>query len=357
MRRQKTAADTAFDRIYTAVIITFLVLCVVAGVLLFIRSRTYVPAPDDAPPFTSGGEELTVSFDRETDPETGKPASYTFLLLGVDRIAGLSDTIMLVSLRQDGSISVVQLPRDTYVEKETGAAGVKLNSIYPAYGAEGLRELIGRTLCVKIDYTVIIGTDVFAKAVDLIGGVEVDVPVDMDYEDPEQDLYIHIKAGKQVLNGKDAEGFVRYRSGYATGDLGRLDAQKIFMKALLATLREKTGLSEASRLAELLMPSITTDMPLKDCLYFLELVLSPGAPGVNGLTLRTIPGKAVYSEELKTSFFVIGRSAALETVNKLLNIYSEAIPDSLFDRNRAFLKEGDEAFERVYTYAIFDTGE
>ena len=93
-------------------------------------------------------------------------------------------------------------------------------------------------------------------------------------------------------------------------------------------------------------------MSVRDAVWFAELVLGKDLSGAEGLRLVTIPGRALYSEELKTSYYVIGRSAALDTVNSYLNIYGADIPDSVFDRNKAFLRAGDEDFERIYTYAI-----
>ncbi|MCQ2426841.1 MAG: LCP family protein [Clostridia bacterium] len=361
MKRLQSAGDAAFDRIYRTAIAVFLALTVLTGVLLVIRQRRYVPVPDDAPPFTDASETLQKDFERDKNPETGTPGSYNFLVLGVDRVAGLSDTVMMVSVSHRGEINVVQLPRDTYTEPSAVgfavSGGVKLNSLYASLGVNGMKSFLEKTLCVKLDYTVVIGTDVFADAIDAIGGVEVDVPCDMDYEDPEQDLYIHIKAGKQTLNGKQAEGFVRFRSGYATGDLGRLEAQKLFMRSLLKTLKENVGPKKAAELAEKLLPAVSADLSLKDCLWFTELVLSPSSPGTEGLSMTTMPGKAVYSEKLKSSYYVLGRNASLDTVNRLLNIYKEKIPDGIFDRNRAFLRNGDDDFERVYTYAVINPGE
>ena len=246
------------------------------AVLLVLRNRTYVPPADTDIPFTA--EDMpSGALIRRTSENGETPESYNFLVLGVDRVASLADTVMIISLKTDGGISVVQLPRDIYVDRESagldGDGGIKLNSLYAALGAERFAAFLSGSLCVKIDYSLTVGTDVFADAVDAVGGVEIDVPADMDYDDPEQDLSIHLKAGRQVLKGRQAEGFVRYRSGYATGDLGRLDAQKLFMKELLRTLREKVGVRQASALVESILPRVETGMSVRDAVWFAELVV------------------------------------------------------------------------------------
>ncbi|MCR4682198.1 MAG: LCP family protein [Clostridiales bacterium] len=354
-QRSRGEEDRKFDLVYRIAVFTFLTLAVLTAVLLVLRNRTYVPPADTDIPFTA--EDMpSGALIRRTSENGETPESYNFLVLGVDRVASLADTVMILSLKTDGGISVVQLPRDIYVDRESagldGGGGIKLNSLYAALGAERFAAFLSGSLCVKIDYSLTVDTDVFADAVDAVGGVEIDVPEDMDYDDPEQDLSIHLKAGRQILNGRQAEGFVRYRSGYATGDLGRLDAQKLFMKELLRTLREKVGVRQASALVESILPRVETGMSVRDAVWFAELVVGKGLSGAEGLKLVTIPGRALYSEELKTSYYVIGRSAALDTVNRYLNIYGADIPDSVFDRNKAFLRAGDEDFERIYTYAI-----
>ena len=82
------------------------------------------------------------------------------------------------------------------------------------------------------DYAMV-NFDVFARVVDLFGGVDFDVPVDMDYEDPYQDLYIHLKAGEQHLNGEEALQVMRFRSGYAMADLERVNVQRNFVQAAM----------------------------------------------------------------------------------------------------------------------------
>lgn len=355
MRRFRSRHLSGTDRLITAAVIAVIALSAVLCVLLIVRGKAYVPAADTGVPFTENGPEGSASRADGKNADGPSPyirgkERYNFLVLGVDRAAGLADTIMVVSVKTDGCVSVVQIPRDTYVNYRGRDA--KINSVYLQSGAEAVKAVIGSCLCVNIDYTVTVGTEAFRDAVDAIGGVEIDVPEDMDYEDPYQDLSIHIKKGKQVLMGADAEGFVRFRSGYSDGDLGRIDAQKTFMKALLTKLRTEIGLSEASALAEAILPTVSTDLGTKDCLWFVKTVLGENSSGNGRLTMLTLPGKPVYSEELKQSFYVIGREAVIETVNRYLNVYEKDITDGVFDAKRSFVRTGDDSFEKIYTYSI-----
>jgi len=171
---------------------------------------------------------------KEQETETRR----SYLILGKDKVSGLCDVIMIGSVDPVGDSAILlQIPRDTYaVYSEKGYR--KLNGALNTLGAEGFCEFISKNFGVAIDGYLLFDLEVFKRAVDAIGGVDVDLPFDMDYDDPYQGLSIHLDAGRQHLDGAEAEKFVRYRSGYVRGDLGRLDAQKIFMSALFKKLLE-----------------------------------------------------------------------------------------------------------------------
>ncbi|MBO5305810.1 MAG: LCP family protein [Clostridia bacterium] len=165
--------------------------------------------------------------------ETGTAAKggvCNLLFLGRDDAAGLCDVLMLVSFDLDfGRLHIVQIPRDTYFSY-TADHYKKINAAPRVLGgADKLADELAAALGVGIDGYVEFDLDFVQAAVDAVGGVEIDVPCDMDYDDPAQNLSIHLKKGTQRLTGKEAVGFVRFRSGYARADLGRMDAQKLFL--------------------------------------------------------------------------------------------------------------------------------
>ena len=144
------------------------------------------------------------------------------LLAGTDEEGYRTDTIILVTIDDsEHTVSLLSIPRDTYT---SGYSVPKINSACGAAGggAGGMEELmdaVENLLGFRPDGYAMVNFDVFARVVDLFGGVDFDVPVDMDYEDPYQDLYIHLKAGEQHLNGEEALQVMRFRSGYAMADL------------------------------------------------------------------------------------------------------------------------------------------
>ncbi len=198
------------------------------------------------------------------------------LVLATDKGRLLTDTVMVANVNtHTKSLNLMSIPRDTRITLDSGS-NVKLNSVYqrededkrPNLVKKKIEELIG----LKLDYYVVIHPEGFRNVIDALGGVDFYVPQNMHYEDPSQDLYIHLNEGMQHMDGNMAEQYVRYRSGYANADLGRIHAQQEFLKALYEQkLNAKTiaklptiysqvkddfktniGLSDISRLAKTL---------------------------------------------------------------------------------------------------------
>lgn len=156
---------------------------------------------------------------------------------GVNR----SDVLILASFDpKTKGIGFLSIPRDTLVNIP-GYRSDKINAAH-AYGQAEKQprgpalaiQTVKAFLDVDINYYVRTNVDGFSRIVDLLGGVTIDVPKDMNYDDPVQNLHIHLKKGRQRLNGEKAMEFVRYRG--AMGDIGRIEDQQIFVKAVLKRL-------------------------------------------------------------------------------------------------------------------------
>ena len=113
----------------------------------------------------------------------------------------------------------------------------------------------------------------FEQLVDLMGGVRFDVPMDMYYNDPSQNLYINIPAGEQKLNGEQAMQLVRFRSGYANADLGRVSVQREFVSAALKQWTSVTKLPRLPAALKLLRQSSTGNLTSGNYLWLAESML------------------------------------------------------------------------------------
>ncbi len=144
-----------------------------------------------------------------------------------------TDTMMVLSLDPEfKAAGIISIPRDTRVRIPGRNGFDKINHAHAYGGPKLAMEAVGSLLGEEIPYYLRVDFKGFVKMVDMIGGVEMNIEGNMDYDDPYQDLHIHLKAGKQVLDGKKSLDFVRYRQ-YPEGDIGRVKAQQKFISALV----------------------------------------------------------------------------------------------------------------------------
>lgn len=366
------------------VLATVIVLLVALVATLYIFIETYVPNVDNDPHFADmdydkdfsltyreGMYKYNVSRALESFGESVKQrlrkisadamkreeGVYNFLLLGHDKVALNTDVIMIANFdTNDGSISIMQLPRDTYVEYN--GYSHKINSMFAYFvsrarsnGAENVYqtalsdycELLENAMSIEIDNYALINLEAFSNIVDIVGGVPLNVPADMDYDDTIQGLSIHIKKGYQVLDGETAAGFVRFRSGYIQADIGRQNAQKLFMTAFLKRVQETFSVNTIAKIAEQALKNVTTDLTLSDAVYYAKSALSVDLGNMN---MMTLPGKAVYANGV--SYYVIYRSNTLDIINKYFNVYNSDISDEMFDRGLLFTDGRITAIDSIY---------
>ncbi len=267
-------------------------------------------------------------------------APTVLLLAGLDAAAENADALMLLSVWEERqSIAVMQIPRDTYY---AGAGADKLNGIYASRRFAGeseaealcaLSSAVSEAFGVFLDGTVAFRASALVAAVDALGGVRVALPEDFETEQG------HYEKGEHLLSGAEAESFVRYRKGYATGDLGRVEAQKLFLSAFLRTVREKADIASLFRLLLSMRSEVITDLSLPRALslgIYVHARLSRLSP-----CYFTLPGEAVYSGS--HWYFVPNRAAASEVLSKYFLLSAP------FDAQGRLYNAEDLAQQIVYT--------
>ena len=242
---------------------------------------------------------------------------YTCLLLGVADLGG-SDTIMLgVFDTNTQNASLISIPRDTAVRYDGSIS--KINATYSYGGLEATRDAVSNLLGIPIDYYVSVNVKAFGAIVDEIGGVYFDVPCNMNYEDPIGNLYIHIKQGYQLLDGKKAIGVVRCRNCYSNADIGRSATQRAFLTALVKQTVTLSNVSKVTDLINILNTYVESDMPLNTMVYF-------GTQAV-GMDLDTSLTSKALEGTWKSPYIYHSTDEVLELVNSL-GIYEEELPAS-----------------------------
>ena len=276
---------------------------------------TIVPnAPVSAPPAVSADPAASAEPSRLV--LNRREGVYTCLLLGVADIGG-SDTIMLgVFDTKAKTASLISIPRDTVVTDSNGKCR-KINTMYAAGGAEAAAEAVRDLLGVPVDSYVSVNLKAFSSIVNQIGGVWFDVPVDMDYDDPLQDLHIHIKAGYQLLDGAKAEGVMRCRNCYYNADIGRAATQRAFLVALVKQTITPSNVTNVTALINTFSQYVRTDMELSDMVWFATQAI--------GMDLDKALATDSLAGEWISPYWELDDQKVLELVNSL-GIYQEAVP-------------------------------
>lgn len=240
---------------------------------------------------------------------------YTILLSGSDDGNGNSDTNILVAIDTvNGYIYGTSIARDT--KAVWNGKNHKINAAFGSGGMEKMAEVVSDQLGIPVDYTVSVDLKGFAALVDAIGGVDFDVPVNMDYEDPYQDLYIHISKGMHHLSGSEALKVVRFRKGYATQDIGRMETQQKFLKAVAKQTLTVSNLGKIDEFVKIFQKYVKTDLTLGDLAWLGKEAISIGADNVE---FSTLPG--VWNGHDK--FIHLNKDDVLTLVNEHLNPYVE----------------------------------
>ncbi len=341
------------------IIALFTVIAIAIGIVIVAKNFSPAdPTLDTEIPFHTGDVETDTDDSgekvdqpqKEEEKYVRKEGVYNFLFVGYDKAAGLTDVNMLAQFDTNtGAINIIQMPRDTYARYNSREGSYhKMNGALGYFERDlgDLADFLEKNLCIKIDYYGSINLVAFRNIVDIIGGVEMYVPRDMKYSDPEQGLYINLKKGYQTLDGKKAEQFVRFRSGYVNADIGRTDAQKLFMTAFMKKFIESINASTLTQVGTQVLKYVDTNLTLNEFIYFGTKVLSLG---LDKLTMMTLPGNSV--REYKTTgtwYYVLSRSAMLSSINQYLNVYGRDIPDSIFDPDRMFTNPDADYMVEIY---------
>ena len=231
-------------------------------------------------------------------------------VFGTDKDGIRTDVIFVATFdSKTKKIGVVSVPRDTRVTitskmveyaKEKGKTinenfVCKINEVH-AYAPKDYRNefsvmQLEDLLNIKIDYYVNIDLVAFRNIVDAFGGVDIDVPQDMDYDDPYQDLYIHLKKGMQHLDGEKAEQLVRFRK-YPQGDVARVEVQQLFLKEFAKkVLNTENLINNAGEILKNLYKYVETDFGINDALKYVKYIKDIN---VDNITMNTIPGEGKY---------------------------------------------------------------
>ncbi len=253
-----------------------------------------IMAPEDTkPPEITGDEAPDLA-------AAGRKADYyTFLLVGRDTGGGgNTDTIMVVSYDVAGQrLNAMSIPRDTIVNKSWDIK--KINSVYNRAGGgekgmAALMDTVADTIGFAPDFHIVVEWEAVGELAKAIGGVDFDVPVEMNYDDPTQDLHIHISKGYQHLDGEQVMQVLRFRKNnngapgiYNQGDIGRIQVQQDLLMAIADKLLRPSVVTHIPELVDIFMDNVETDLTIPNLLWLAKSAIQGGlrTDSVNFVTL------------------------------------------------------------------------
>ncbi len=224
-------------------------------------------------------------------PKEFQGKEFNILVTGVDRSStgdlsagaandsnvndGMTDMILYVHFNNEtGEMKMLQIPRDTMVTTDTSVSGnFRINGVAKTQGSDSnnnmaaLCELVADQYKLPIDGFITIRLEMLTELVDLFGGVEINVPVDVDYATLGLgDSVIH--AGYQTLNGASMEFLLRARKIYPDGDIGRLNMQRQFYAALFRKLKSIGNIWDVAKLTPAVLNYMETNLSASDLISF-----------------------------------------------------------------------------------------
>ncbi|TZE82230.1 LCP family protein [Calorimonas adulescens] len=289
---------------YVAIILACLVLLVLSGAYFYLKNLN--------PGYGQNSENQSSSLDT---PKPAKHEPVNILILGIDGInktdKGRSDTLMLLTYNPDlKKATLISIPRDTRIKLDRYGYQ-KINAAYTYENEQGSMKAVSDLLDIPIHYYVKIDYQGFIKLVDDIGGVKVNVPLQMDYDDDAGNLHIHLKMGEQVLNGEQALGLVRWRKGYVDQDLGRIKTQQLFVKAFIDKLTSPAAVLNAQKILKTINEYVETNMTPSEALSYVDDALKVG----KNIKMYTLPGEPKYIDGI--SYYVMDEEQAKELLQEV----------------------------------------
>ncbi|NBI09312.1 LytR family transcriptional regulator [Colidextribacter sp. OB.20] len=339
-RRKKSGGDWAVSALMSfykvLVVLSIIIVAIYVGSKVLIRApgqEDLTPPPQTNTP--SKGQDVSGGSASAAPPAAPsleqRELVYNIFLAATDKGGSLSDTMMVMSYDiKNQTVGVISIPRDTLVARKSGNPRL----VYGKGGLEQRMADVSDMLGIPIHYYIKVNLKGFISLVDYLEGVDINIPCNMDYDDPYQDLHIHYKKGPAHLNGKQAMEVVRFRknndgSGYS--DVGRTETQQLVLVALAKKVLSWNSITRVNGFVEIFNESVDTNLTLNDMLYFAKegINLDPST----AVETATLPGRGDGVYRGYNYCYELDPEGTLDLVNRLVNPYTR--PLTLEDLNLA----------------------
>jgi len=244
-----------------------------------------------------------------TDKSSGN--DFNLLFVGLDN-DNRADTIMLLTVKENG-IKGLSIPRNTIF-------GEKMISdiLATENGDQELIDTIKTTLSVPIHYYAKMNLSAVKEIVDNVGGIDFEVPMDMVYEDPYQDLHINLKKGVHTLNGEGVCQLLQFRRGYPEGDLSRIQLHQQFIKEFIKQKLSKDNIDKAPEIFKVISGNIKTNYPISNLKQDMKII---SAINSNNIIFETISGRVTIHNEMSVYEPDVDNQASSDMLTNNINSF------------------------------------
>ncbi len=314
--------------IYAAVVVLAAIV-VVAFIALKLSARA-PEVPVDPDPNAATQTDTEPAPGQTAGKHQRKEQTYTFLLACPDQASGNADAIMVVTYDvPNQKLGMLSVPRDTLVNKKNP----KINSSMHG-GIENLQEVVSDLLGIPLDFYVEIDLNGFVELVDAVDGVDFDVPVEMYYNDPTQDLNIFYQPGMQHLTGQQAMEVCRFRhnadgTGYPLGDIQRSETTRNMMITVAKKVLALNNIVKITNYFDILQRNVETDLTASNITWFITQFLNIDLD--TGVTGSSLPGDGSVTYKGTRWCYELYPQESLDVINATVNPYTT--PLTLDDLN------------------------
>ena len=259
---------------------------------------------------------------------------FTLFIGATDEDEIRTDSMMvLVFDTENHRADLINIPRDTLVDCERTGAGRKIKAAY-ASGVDEMLDEVSTVIGFRPDKYVIANFDGIAEIVDVIGGVDYDVPFDMSYHDASQDLSIEFKKGYQHLDGEEVVEYLRWRhnddgTGYDDGDIGRVSKLQDFLVTVGDAVLSPTNVLKIPAIASAVSGNVDTDLTTSQILWL-------GMQGMKmdmqeDISMQTLIGDcAMVNFGDNIWFYILDEDMVIDQINETFNPYIRSLTEEDF---------------------------
>ena len=249
------------------------------------------------------------------------PKRQNILLLGVDAsdnpndlwTGTRTDTIILVNIDpRTKSVNAISIPRDSKVYLPGNHGIQKINAAHAIGGVNMTIKTVEDTLGVHIDKYIMVHDNAVKSIVEALGGVDVYVEKNMNYDDYSGKLHVHLTKGEHHLSPTEAVGYLRFRHD-PMGDIGRTHRQQWFIRGVLNEIKKPETVTKIPDIVSVARKYVRTNMSLYELSQFAMMSKHLDMDKIEIATLPGGPNKRGY-----ISYWILDPDKTQEVVNRLI---------------------------------------